>query len=365
MYFISNLSLSESGFPLNGNTGISDRHRRRDSVSIYGIGEPVFIPILFYDNEFIAEAGMKLLYPGKGFIISIMSVFRKIVPPILTGLAFSGSFIAAKYTTADLTPLVTTLFRYIIAVIFFAIVVAAGKERQPRTTPRHWLTFFILGLTGIVGYHYFFFASLHYTKVANTAIINGLSPIVTGIMAATFIKERLSRINWLGIIIASVGVMNLVTNGDIAALMGLEFNRGDLLMLAAVVSWAIYALIVKRMLRFYSALRVTFLSSLCGVGALVFLVIPEDTIGQVRAISAESILAVLYMGIVASGLGYLFYNLSIKQIGPTRTSGFVYSTVPLLTAILALIFFSEPVTYTMIISAILVISGLQLALKEQ
>ncbi len=284
--------------------------------------------------------------------------------PLLTGLAFSGSFIAAKYTTSDLTPLVTTLLRYIIAVVFFAILIAARKEPAFKIKPRHVLTFIILGLTGIVGYHYFFFASLHYTKIANTAIINGLSPIVTGIMAAIFIRERLSRANWLGILIAFVGVMILVSKGKLSIITGMEFNRGDLLMLTAVVSWAIYALIVKRMLHQYSAITVTFLSALFGVGVLVILVIPENLSDQLRAISLESVLAVAYMGVIASGLGYLFYNLSIRQLGPTRTSGFVYSTVPLLTAFLAFLFFSEPVTLTMCVSAVLVIAGLQLALRQ-
>lgn len=284
--------------------------------------------------------------------------------PLLTGLAFSGSFVAAKYTTSDLTPLVTTLLRYVIAVIFFGIIMATKRDNF-RIKPRHLLAFVALGLTGIVGYHYFFFTSLHYTRVANTAIINGLSPIITGIMAALFIRERLSTTNWAGIIIAFAGVMILVTKGSASSITGMEFNRGDLLMLIAVVCWAVYSLIVKRIVEQYSALTITFISALFGVLALMFLVIPENLSDQVRTISTESILSVLYMGVIASGLGYLFYNLSIKQLGPTRTSGFVYSTVPLLTALLAFLFFSEPVTVTMLISAVLVIAGLQLALRQK
>ncbi|UCG61482.1 MAG: DMT family transporter [Candidatus Zixiibacteriota bacterium] len=293
-----------------------------------------------------------------------MNMLRRIMNPLLTGLAFSGSFVAAKYTTSDLTPLVTTLLRYVIAVIFFGIIMATKRDNF-RIKPRHLLAFVALGLTGIVGYHYFFFTSLHYTRVANTAIINGLSPIITGIMAALFIRERLSTTNWAGIIIAFAGVMILVTKGSASSITGMEFNRGDLLMLIAVVCWAVYSLIVKRIVEQYSALTITFISALFGVLALMFLVIPENLSDQVRTISTESILSVLYMGVIASGLGYLFYNLSIKQLGPTRTSGFVYSTVPLLTALLAFLFFSEPVTVTMLISAVLVIAGLQLALRQK
>jgi len=289
--------------------------------------------------------------------------FKDILVAVVTSLAFSGSFVAAKYTTADLTPLATTLLRYVIATIFFAALVVIRKSPFLPVKRSHLFRLFIAGLFGIVGYHYFFFASLHHTSVANTAIINGLSPAVTGLLAAVFISERLSRLNWLGIAVAFAGVLLLVSKGDFDLIRQLEFNTGDLLMLAAVFCWAVYALIVKRMVELYSTVTVTFLSAVFAVGAMTPLMIIEDLPGQLSAISLPSILALLYMGIVASGIGYLLYNISIRRIGPTRTSGVVYSTVPVFTAVLALLFFTEPLTAPMLISTVLVIAGLRLALR--
>jgi len=290
---------------------------------------------------------------------------KNVLVPFLTSLAFSGSFVAAKYTTADLTPLATTLLRYIIAIVFFAVLIILKKKPFFSIKRSHLFRLLIAGLFGIVGYHYFLFASLHYTSVANTAIINGLSPVVTGLLAAVVIAERLSRLNWLGIVVAFAGVLMLVSRGDLNLITQLEFNTGDLLMLTAVFCWAVYALIIKRMVEQYSTLTVTFLSALFAVGAMLPLIIFEDLPGQLRAISLPSVLALLYMGIAASGIGYLLYNMSIKQIGPTRTSGVVYSTVPVFTAALALLFFAEPLTVPMLISTALVIVGLRMALKTR
>jgi len=288
---------------------------------------------------------------------------KNILVPFLTSLTFSGSFVAAKYTTADLTPLATTFLRYMIATVFFAVLVVIKKT--PVTSVKRWhlLPLLVAGLFGIVGYHCLFFASLHHTSVTNTAIINGLSPAVTGLLAALFIAERLSRLNWLGIAIAFVGVLMLVSNGDIDQIIQFEFNTGDLLMLTAVFCWAVYALIIKRMVEQYSTLTVTFLSALFAVGAMLLLLVFEDLSGQLRAISVSSIMALLYMGLAASGIGYLLYNMSIKQIGPTRTSGVVYSAVPVLTAGLAFLFFTEPLTASALISTALIILGLHLALR--
>jgi drug/metabolite transporter (DMT)-like permease len=143
----------------------------------------------------------------------------------------------------------------------------------------------------------------------------------------------------------------------------LDFNRGDLLMLCSVTSWVVYALLIKKLLKFYSGFTLTFYAALFGVAALFFLVLSENFFEQVCAISATSIWAVLYMGVCASGLGYLLYNLSIDKIGPTKTSSFVYSFVPIFVAILASLFFDESITLIMISSICLIILGLYFMMR--
>jgi drug/metabolite transporter (DMT)-like permease len=69
------------------------------------------------------------------------------------------------------------------------------------------------------------------------------------------------------------------------------------------------------------------------------------------------------MGVGASGIGYLLFNLSVAKIGPTRTAGFVYSLVPVFVAILALLFFAETITLVMIASGGLILLGLRLMMQ--
>jgi drug/metabolite transporter (DMT)-like permease len=96
---------------------------------------------------------------------------------------------------------------------------------------------------------------------------------------------------------------------------------------------------------------------------ILLLITPwEAPLGNIQNISRASLLSVIYMGVCGSGLGYLLYNLSIREIGPTRTSSFVYSVIPLIVAVLALLFFQQPITPIMIASMILILSGLQMML---
>ena len=213
-----------------------------------------------------------------------------------------------------------------------------------------------------MGYHYFFFLSLRFTEVANTAIINALSPVLTSLAAAIFINERLGRKNYLGVVIAFLGVLILFSRGDIDAILAVQFNKGDVLMLLSVVCWMAYALLIRTMLDRYSGFTLTFYATLFGVLILLLLAPQETPLGQIGEISRASLLSVLYMGVCGSGLGYLLYNLSIREIGPTRTSSFVYSVIPLIVAGLAWLFFQQAITSIMIASMVLILIGLRLML---
>jgi drug/metabolite transporter (DMT)-like permease len=289
---------------------------------------------------------------------------NRVLFPLMTSVLFSGSYIAGKYTTVDLGPLTTTLLRYFVALLFLSGLLFRYKSPALKLSRRDIVPALALGLTGIVGYHYFFFSSLRHTEVANTAIINALSPVMTSVAAALIIHERLSPRNYAGVVIAFLGVLVLLSRGDVDAILAMRFNKGDLLMLLSVVSWMVYALLIRTMVDRYSGFTLTFYATLFGVVLLLFLTPWENPLGQVREISRASLLSVLYMGIGGSGLGYLLYNLSIREIGPTRTSSFVYSVIPLIVAVLALLFFQQPITPIMVASMVLILIGLQMMLSS-
>ena len=103
---------------------------------------------------------------------------------VATGILFAGSYVAAEFTTRDLEPLTTSLLRYLVALLFLATLGRWVTGSPFRVRARDLPTLILLGLFGIVGYHYFLFLSLRYTEVANTAIVNALSPLVTAVLAA-------------------------------------------------------------------------------------------------------------------------------------------------------------------------------------
>jgi drug/metabolite transporter (DMT)-like permease len=170
--------------------------------------------------------------------------------------------------------------------------------------------------------------------------------------------ERLSRRNYLGIALALVAVALLVTEGDLAGVAARGFNRGDVAMLLAVLCFVAYSLLTKRLLTRHSSLVLTFYATLSGVAILLFVVPLADVAAQMEGMSAASLYAVLYMGVFASGLGYLTYAFSIEAIGPTRAAAFVYSLLPVLVAALAFAFFGERPGAMALLSAVAILIAL-------
>ena len=296
-----------------------------------------------------------------------LTLWRQSLLAVLTSLLFAGSFVAGKYTTDEMSPLLITLLRYIIASLFLQGLVTYQGGFSPRMSKASMADkgcLFLLGTFGVVGYHFFFFSSLRYTAVANSAIINAFNPVITGFFAALLLKEKLAVRNYVGGAIAILGVLILLTNGHLTSLLQLQFNQGDLLMLCAVVCWASYSILLRHLGKRYSGLAMSYYGALFGVLQLCLLVIPELLQTGLPSLSVASMLGILYMGVGASGIGYLLFTISTQRIGPTKSTSIVYSGVPVWVALLAWLFFQQPVTPWMIVSMCLILLGLKTVLQR-
>ncbi|EDX85961.1 Integral membrane protein DUF6 [Synechococcus sp. PCC 7335] len=294
------------------------------------------------------------------------SVWAQSSLAVLTSLLFAGSFVAGKYTTDEMGPLLITLLRYVVASAFLAVLVWRSQETSLRLSTASVadkICLCLLGSTGVVGYHFFFFSSLRYTAVANSAIINAFNPVVTGFLAAVILKETLLVRNYIGGTIAILGVLILLTDANLTALLQLQFNRGDLLMLCAVLCWACYSILLRHLGKRYSGLAMSYYGALFGVAQLFLLIPLELKVTGFPTLSLPALLGVVYMGIGASGIGYLLFTISTQRIGPTKSTSIVYSGVPVWVALLAWLFFAEPITPWMILSMLLILLGLRTVLQ--
>lgn len=285
-------------------------------------------------------------------------MIKNICIAVFTAVLLAGNSIAAKFTLAELEPLTASFLRYIVALVFLTILLLIKKQNLFKVQRSDILKFVAIGIFGFTCPVYFFFTSLNYTSVINTGIISATSPVLTALMATIFLKERLSIKNYFGVFISFIGILILLSKGDLGVLIKLNFQYGDMLMYVAVLSLVVYSLMIKGLSENYNSFTITYVGTFIGTIPLLFLSFTEDSFGRISQISTTSWLALLYMGVFAAGISYLLFNYTIVKMGPIKSSGIIYSSIPIFVTILSILFFNEEITDQLIISLILVIVGL-------
>jgi drug/metabolite transporter (DMT)-like permease len=214
------------------------------------------------------------------------------------------------------------------------------------------------GLLIVLGYHLFLNFGTRYTTSGIAALVVALAPGMTVVLAALAGLERIRPRHVLGLTVAFAGVVVVVALGSGQSL-SLESAQGPLLVLGAPLSFALYNVVLKPLLGRYDLLALTAATSLIGTIGLAPLVRPS-TVEVVTGASAEIAAFLLYLGVLATLLGYIAWNHGLRGLGPTRAVTYAYAIPPLAVLIGALAL-DEPVTAWLVLGGALVVGGIVVA----
>jgi drug/metabolite transporter (DMT)-like permease len=281
---------------------------------------------------------------------------------ILTTMFWGGSFVAGKIALPEFPPMTLTFFRYLLAT---AIIFPYMWSRNGRKVPerKDLPLLFMLGLLGISGYFACQFTALIYTSAANASTINALNPLVSSLIASVVAEEILTQRKIGLILFALSGVLLTITGGDVGVLLDVQFNKGDLIMMVAMVSFAVYGVYSKRATQKYSPLLVTTYVFLFGLIQITPLMFMERAYMNALTASREAWVGIIFMAIGSSVLGYLIQQVAIQRIGISNTSLFI-NLVPIFATVFAFLILGEPITIFNIISACIIGSAVYLNTRE-
>jgi len=214
------------------------------------------------------------------------------------------------------------------------------------------------GLLVVVGYHMFLNVGTRYTTSGIAALVVALAPAMTMILAFSLGLDRVTTRRICGLAIAFAGVAIVIALGS-GRELSLEGVKGPLIALGAPLAFALYNVLLKPLLSRYDLLALTAASSLIGiVGLLPFA--RGSTVDTVTGATAAEAALLLYLGVLATLLGYIFWNVGLKGIGPTRAVSYTYAISPLAVTFGA-IFLDEQVTIWLALGAVLVVGGIATA----
>jgi drug/metabolite transporter (DMT)-like permease len=226
------------------------------------------------------------------------------------------------------------------------------EERRPGA---QWPWLVGMDLSGVVGFTVLLYSGLKFTTATNAGLINGAGPLIISLMAALFLRERLTVAMLAGAVLSLSGVAFIASGGSLENLLALQFNLGDVLVLGAVIAWGVYSLLSRVVTRTRSALAATALSSLLGLPFLVPLALLEQTTQPVNA-TPLVLAACVYIGLFPSVVAYLAWNEGIRRVGAARGTIF-YNMLTVFAALLGTLVLGEPFTQTQIIGGALVMGG--------
>ena len=248
------------------------------------------------------------------------------------------------------------ILRYAIAAPGFAFIL--WRRGLPGITRGDAVRVVSAGLLVVVGYHLFLNLGTRSTTSGIAALVVALAPGITMLLAFALGLDRITRRRILGLAVAFCGVAIVVALGS-GSELSFGSAKGPLIVLGAPVAFALYNVILKPLLGRYDLLALTAATSLAGSLGLVAFIRPS-TVHAVAAARPNEALLLLYLGVLATLLGYVLWNQGLKGLGPTRAVTYAYGIPPLAVAFGA-IFLDEPVTLWLALGGVLVVGGIAAA----
>ncbi|MDQ0163030.1 DMT family transporter [Aeribacillus alveayuensis] len=277
---------------------------------------------------------------------------------ILATLFWAGNYVFGKYVVAEMSPLWITFARWFLSLAFL-IPISYWIERPNyrEIFKRSWLPLSVMGILGIIGYNLLLYGALEYTSPLNASLVNALNPAMMVVFSYFILKERMTFINVIGFFISLVGVLLILTDGHLELVFQTSYNLGDLMMVGANLVWVFYSIIGKRLA--VPPITATACSALLSVFFLLpFLFLYPFDITQ---LSARGITGIIYMWLFPSVCSFIFWNMSVKKVGPSH-AGVYLNLITVFTAIITIIL-GEKIAASQAIGGVLVLFGVYFATK--
>jgi len=278
------------------------------------------------------------------------------IKQLLTAFFWGGTFVAGRILANHLDAYSASFLRFAIASLVILISIRVIEGKLPALGLKQLIGVTCLGLTGIFAYNIFFFKGLQVVTAGRAGMIISLNPVSISVLSIIFFKEKITFLKVIGILLSLTGALVVITNGDILTVFSTALSHGDLLIFGCVVSWVSYSLIGKVVLKGLSPLVSVGYASLIGALLLFIPALANGLLDSIQTITINDWGALIYLGVCGTALAFFWYYEGILKIGPIKTGVFI-NFVPVSAIILAFLILNEPITTSLIIGAILVVSG--------
>ena len=279
-------------------------------------------------------------------------------------VVWGGSFIATKIALAEVHPMTVVWLRFAMGVVVMGAVVILRKQLL-RPSAADLAYFTGLGFLGIAFHQWLQSNGLVTAQAGTTAWIVSSTPIFMALLGWLVLRERLGWQRTAGIAIAALGVLIVVSKGNLASVAAGRFGTpGDFLVLLSAVNWAVFSVLSRKGLRKHSSAGMMFWVMTMGwlLSTLLFLAGPGPA--DVLHLSARGWTAVAFLGIACSGLAYVFWYDALRALPASQVGAFLYIE-PLVTVVVAAAMLGEPILLATLAGGFAILLGVWLVSLRQ
>ena len=280
----------------------------------------------------------------------------------LTAVFWAGNTVAGRLAVGHITPMMLVLLRWVLVLaVLWPLYGREVRAHWPEIRPRLG-KIASMAFVGFTGFNVLYYMAAHTTSAINIGILQGSIPVV--VLAGAFLmhRTRVKLVQIAGVLITSIGVVVVATQGAPLAILEIGLNKGDLAMLGACVLYAFYTVALRDRPQMPGAAFFTLLALIAAATSLPLLAVEAMLLGFAWP-SWQGWLVTLYVAIFPSCLAQLFYLRGVDLIGPGRAGVFV-NLVPVFAAILAVALIAEPFAAFHAVALALVIGGIWLAQRN-
>ena len=278
---------------------------------------------------------------------------------ILVAVIWALNFSVVKTALSEFDPYSFNALRYVLAAALL-YVAARSKGFTLKVEKEHFWKILGIGLVGNLVYQLFFIIGLNYTYSANAAVMLGTIPIWVALLSHIFIDEKLTLFKSIGIGLAFIGVILIISGGNNPISFSSNYFIGDIITILAAITWAVYTILSKKYLKIYNSLQYSALMSVIGLVGLMIIGLPSLVKLDFTSVSIAGYGGLLYSGFLSVGVAYIIWNNGIAKIGTVRTAAY-QNLVPVLGLFFGVFILDEALTILQYIGALFVIAGIILA----
>lgn len=278
----------------------------------------------------------------------------------LTSLFWAGNAVVGRATVQVIPPVALAEIRWTLAFLLLLPFVWSTLRAEMPVIRRHIGILALLAATSIGAFNTLLYWSLKHTTATNATLMQSTGPLLIGLWSFVLFREPLTRRQFAGICISLMGILAIISAGDLSRIVHLSLNAGDVAVIAAIGIYSLYSTLLRKR---PAMSDLSFAAVTIGLGAIMvfpFTLAEHFSGARLAPFTAATAAAIVYVTIFPSILAVLFYNRGVQLVGANRSGPFMH-LVPLFAVVMAIAFLGERPGWHHFVGAILIIGGVFIA----